>query len=281
MYATVSELKELKEWLLGGCKDINEQPRTELEQEIKIKDKLIKELNNDNDTLLSYQKELETKIQDLESDPRLSTCFDDFIEGFKEDVTYELKKELEVLKAEYASLKTENSELRKANQAYLSYQFKLEEKTKELEKGITYWKTQSKEIALAKNPNEELQKENQELKDELNLSNEVIELQANLIEAKAIVDLYLSNIESLKKDNSNLKEVNSNLKEVNNKMFQSNEKLSKEIEHLNLENNKVYARNSKLKKDLRDMLVESSNLEKELLKTKQLLDIELNKNIPF
>ena len=71
----------------------------ELEQTSKNKDKII--------------SELETKLQELESDPRLSTGFDDFIEGFKEDVTCDLKKELEILKAYSTSLLTDKEEFKK------------------------------------------------------------------------------------------------------------------------------------------------------------------------
>lgn len=122
---------------------------------------------------------------------------------------------------------------------------------------------------------EKLEKENG------NLKNKVIELQANLIEAKKLLEDSLLTIESLESTIKDLKKDNSNLKEVNNKMFQSNEKLSKEIENLNLENSKVWNRNRELEDTNKKFIDLNTNLEKELLKTKQLLDIELNKNIPF
>lgn len=452
MYATVSELKELKEWLLGGCKDINEQPRTELEKEIKRlnhivsnKDKAIKELQQDNQELrkanqayLSYQFKLEEKIKAYEKNidywkDEISSKQED-IEVFKNALTYwqtqskeialaknpneELKEQknyfenesllkdnitivtdIELLEKENKALEQSEETLFKKNQELITANQILKKSVDELTDVISlkerdikdlvdknnelkneleqarkssYIQGTTKEIftmpqdkvreynekikrdnypedytykldnndldinnsigTIYGNPlNLELQRECIELKDDLklktaelntyiaeyesleqkkinlevdleeqkslvnttrklweklekengNLKNEVIELQANLIEAKKLLEDSLLTIESLESTIKDLKKDNSNLKEVNNKMFQSNEKLSKEIENLNLENSKVWNRNRELEDTNKKFIDLNTNLEKELLKTKQLLDIELNKNIPF
>lgn len=196
--ATSDELKDLRNLFIQGFTSLDDKDRTELED----------------------------KIKDLESDPRLSTGFDDFIEGFKEDVTCDLKKELEILKTDYASLLTDKEEFKK-NVDYwksehgdkvleiekldsrisdlIDCKYELETKIKELEKTLTYWHSQSKELALAKNPNQELINSNQILKKAVD----------NLME---VIDLKEIDIKNLVKNNQELK----------TELFQS----KKELEYL-------------------------------------------------
>lgn len=145
--ATSDELKDLRNLFIQGFTSLDDKDRTELEDKIKdlentidYKNTFIDSLNDDKSIMLKTQVDLNNTNKNLKNQLNLQ---------YKKES--DINKELEILKADYASLKTDNQELKKANQAYLSYQFKLEEKIKSIQ-DKTPWA---------------LEKENQELKTKL------------------------------------------------------------------------------------------------------------------
>jgi len=224
--ATSEELKDLRNLFIQGFTSLDDKDREQFNKEVKRlnhivsnKDKAIKELQQANNDLIyklnqnraivtrleksnnSYENELkevidklnkkqaaetilEDRIKDLESDPRLSTGFDDFIEGFKEDVTCDLKKELEILKTDYASLLTDKEEFKKNVDYWKSEHGDKVLEIEKLEKKIK--SIQDKTPWVLEKNNQELQQEIKNLHDIINLKErdieDIVNSKINLIE---------------------------------------------------------------------------------------------------
>lgn len=108
-YDTISENKfsstadEIKYWKDQYYKLVNDSNFEERNFKLEIR-KLSEEIEN-----------LKTIIKDLQSDPRVQVSFDSFIEGFKEDVTFEFKKEIEELKEKHDKILSKKMELEEKN----------------------------------------------------------------------------------------------------------------------------------------------------------------------
>ena len=120
--ATSEELKDLRNLFIQGFTSLDDKDRNELEDKIKdlentidYKNTLIDSLNDDKRIMLRSQAELKEKNQAL----------------LKDNIN--IVTDIELFEKRIKELDQSTQELRKANQAYLSYQFKREKKIKSIQ----------------------------------------------------------------------------------------------------------------------------------------------------